>query len=133
MRISKQARRKAKALFRLCFSNGLLQPDQVREVVTSILEVKPRGYLALLTHLHRLLEVQEEQCRAQIQSAAPLAGQMQEVIRSSLERRYGAGLTFEFKQNAELLGGICIQVGSDVYDGTVLARLGELQDAFDSA
>jgi F-type H+-transporting ATPase subunit delta len=133
MRIPKQARRKAKALFRLCVSNGLLQPDRVRAAVTRILEIKPRGYLAILTHLRRLLQLEEERCLARIQSAAPLAAPMQRAIQSSLERHYGAGLTFQFAQNPELFGGIRIQVGSDVYDNTVSARLGELRDAFDSA
>ena len=40
------------------------------------------------------------------------------------------GLIFSFAQNASLLGGLRVQVGSDVYDGSVKARLAALEEGF---
>ena len=45
-----------------------------------------------------------------------------------LRRRYGNDLTAEFKVNPELLGGMRVKVGSDVWDGSVKARLTELKN-----
>ncbi len=41
-----------------------------------------------------------------------------------------AGLTISFAQNPALIGGLRIQVGSDVYDGSVRARLESLRETF---
>ena len=40
------------------------------------------------------------------------------------------GLNISFAQNPALLGGLRIKVGSDVYDGSVQARLEDLEESF---
>ena len=57
----------------------------------------------------------------------PLAEPQQAAIRTNLTRRYGEGLIFAFTQNPELIGGLRVQVGSDVFDGSVQARLAGLE------
>jgi F-type H+-transporting ATPase subunit delta len=42
-------------------------------------------------------------------------------------RRYGAGLQPSFEVDPALIGGLRIRVGSDVYDGSLRARLAALQ------
>jgi F0F1-type ATP synthase delta subunit len=39
-------------------------------------------------------------------------------------------LAVSFVQNQDLIGGLRVQVGSDVYDGSIRARLAELADRF---
>jgi F-type H+-transporting ATPase subunit delta len=46
-----------------------------------------------------------------------------------LIRQYGPGLAFTFTQKPALIGGVRIQVGGDVYDGTVQGRLAALQQS----
>ena len=70
---------------------------------------------------------------ARVESVEPLDPSFQSAIRSSLERRYGRGLNFSFGQNPALLGGIRIRVGSDVFDGSIQARLNELRQTFEGA
>jgi len=41
MKISKQARREAKELFRSSFVNGVLDDNRVRTVVTKVAQAKP--------------------------------------------------------------------------------------------
>jgi F-type H+-transporting ATPase subunit delta len=45
-----------------------------------------------------------------------------------LRRKYGSTLTAEFKVNPDLLGGMRVKVGSDVWDGSVKARLTDLKN-----
>jgi F-type H+-transporting ATPase subunit delta len=130
MKISKQARRGAKELFRSCLANGLLDEDRVRQAVRHVVAAKPRGYVAILSHLQRLVKLELERRTARIESAAPLAQDLQGSVRASLERAYGAGLNISFAQNPALIGGMRIKVGSDVYDGSVQARLMALQQSF---
>jgi F-type H+-transporting ATPase subunit delta len=130
MRITKQARRDAKHLFRACLADGILNPDRARQVVRRVLEAKPRGYLAILSHFERLLRLDLEFRTARVESAVSLSGDLQAGVQASLTRKYGAGLNLSFHQNSALIGGMRIKVGSDVYDGSVQARLAALQETF---
>ena len=130
MKISKQARREAKALFLSCRANGLLDDDRVRRAVQEVIAAKPRGYVAILSHFQRLVKLDLDRRTARVESAVALSPAQQSELVNSLARRYGRGLNISFTQNPMLLGGLRIQVGSDVYDGTVQARLNALADSF---
>jgi F-type H+-transporting ATPase subunit delta len=49
-------------------------------------------------------------------------------VKSTLSKRYGSGLNYTFKQNPALIGGMRIQIGSDVYDGSIQSRLAQLKE-----
>ena len=130
MRISKQARRDAKRLFRACLVNGLLAEAKVRETMQKVIAVKPRGYIGILSHFHRLVKLELDRRSARVESAVPLGADLQAGVQANLGRLYGAGLAFDFRQNAALIGGMRIKVGSDVYDGSICGRLGMLEASF---
>ena len=130
MRISKQARRDAKQLFRSCQVNGLLDDQKARQALQQVIAQKPRGYTGILTHFHRLVKLDLERRAARVESAAPLDAAMEGVLRTNLGRKYGAGLNIAFTQNPALLGGLRIKVGSDVFDSSIQARLEALADSF---
>jgi F-type H+-transporting ATPase subunit delta len=129
MKVSKQARRDAKELFQACRADGSLDEAKVRQVVQQVIAAKPRGYLAILNHFQRLVKLDLDRRTARVESALPLAEPQQASIRTNLARRYGDGLVFAFQPNPGLIGGLRVQVGSDVYDGSVQARLGELESS----
>ena len=130
MKISKQARRDAKALFRGCVNNGQLDEGRVRQAVQAVVAGKPRGYVAILSQLQRLVKLEIDRRTAKVESAMLLSSDQQNSVRVDLDRKYGAGLNITFSQNPALLGGLRVQVGSDVYDGSVRARLEALRESF---
>jgi F-type H+-transporting ATPase subunit delta len=130
MKISKQARREAKELFTVCLVNGLLDENRTRQAVSQIIASKPRGYLAILSHFQRLLKLEIQRRTARIESAVSLPEDLQSSVRASVARTYGPGLNISFSQNPGLVGGMRIQVGSDVYDGSIQARLAALREGF---
>lgn len=130
MKISKKARREAKQLFRSCVVNGQLDESRVRTAVQAVAQQQPRGYLAILSHLHRLVKLETHRRTASVDSAAALSPALQASVQSNLTKLYGAGLQFEFTQKAALIGGLRVQVGSDVYDGSIQSRLAALRDSF---
>jgi F-type H+-transporting ATPase subunit delta len=130
MKISKQARRDAKQLFLSCRTNGVLDEAKVRQVTSQIIAQKPRGYLGILARLHRLVKLDLERRTARIESAADLTPAQQNELTSQLTRRYGPGLNFSFGLNPELIGGVRIRTGNDVYDSSVRGRLNALADSF---
>jgi len=133
MKISKQSRREAKELFRASQVNGVLDENRVRQAVDELLARKPRGYVAILTQLERLVKLDIARRSARIESVIPLDAQMEGTLKAALTRRYGAGLQFRFGTNSSLIGGMRVQVGSDVYDGSIRARLTELENKFEAA
>jgi F-type H+-transporting ATPase subunit delta len=130
MKVTKQARREAKSLFRTCLVNGLLDQARVRLAVKLVIADKPRGYLAILAHFQRLVRLELAMRTAKVESATALSNDLQVAVKAGLARLYGPGLDLSFAQNATLIGGLRIMVGSDVYDGSVLARLEALRQSF---
>lgn len=130
MKISKQARRDAKQLFNACKVNGVLDENKVRQAVAQVIAQKPRGYVAVLSQLHRFVKLDIDRRTAKVESAVPTAPALQESITANLTKRYGNGLNISFVVNPSLIGGLKIQVGSDVYDGSVAARLAALEESF---
>jgi len=130
MKISKHARRDARQLLRACMANAVLDDTRVRQAVQSVIRDRPRGYLAVLAQFHRLLKLETARRTARVESATPLSPQFQSQLQAELSRKYGAGLSFVFVENPALLGGLRIQVGGDVYNGSVQGRLAALQECF---
>lgn len=129
MNISKQAQREARQLFRSCLVNGRLDESRVRQAVALLVEKKPRGFVEILTRLHRLVKLDLEQHAARVESAVALPADIQAQVAGRLKGIYG-DLELTFAQNPSLLGGLRIQVGSDLYDGSVKMRLENLQQSF---
>lgn len=130
MKISKQAKRDAKSLFRSTFVGGVLDEGKVRQAVQAVITQRPRGYEAILEHFTHLLKLEQDRMRAQVETAVVAPPELQANITTSLNRIYGKGLNITFVQNPALVGGMRIRVGSDVYDGSLSARLQALQESF---
>ena len=130
MKISKQAQREARQLFRSCQAGGLLDENRVRQAVSLLVAKKPRGYVGILSRLQRLVKLDLEQHAARVESATPLAADLQADVVSRVKKIYGAGVDISFRENPALIGGLRIQVGSDLYDGSVKTRLERLEQSF---
>ena len=129
MKISKQAQSEARQLFRSCFVNGRLDEGRVRQAVKLLAEKKPRDYVGILSRLHRLVKLELEQRAAHVESAVALSPDVQAEVAARLKGLYGE-LELSFAQDPSLLGGLRIQVGSDLYDGSVKMRLEQLEQSF---
>jgi len=129
MKISKQARRDGKSLFNNCKVNGLLDENRVRQTVSAVISQKPRGYVAMLSHFQRLLKLDIDRRTARVENAVESSPALVESIKAQIAKRYGSGLNVQFATNPALIGGIRVQVGSDVFDGSVRARLNELAES----
>jgi len=129
MKISKQARRDAKQLFSSCKVSGMLDENRVRQTVAAVIARKPRGFEAILSHFQRLVKLDVQRRSARVESAVPASEVLQQSVKANLAKRYGPGLNVTFAVNPSLIGGLRVQVGSDVFDGSVKARLAELEAA----
>jgi F-type H+-transporting ATPase subunit delta len=127
---TKQTKREARQLFRLCCVNGSFDQSRVRQVVERVIQARNRGYLALLTEFERRVKLASAEHTAQVETAVPLPSDLRKTVQARLEKAYGLAIEIQFTERKELIGGMRIKVGSDVYDGSVLAELAKLEKQF---
>jgi F-type H+-transporting ATPase subunit delta len=127
MKATRRVKRSAGQLFRVCLVDGALDQGRARQVARLLATSRRRGALAVLSSFQRLVRLDRGQHTALVESAAPLADTVRERIHSGLVRAYGPALETAFGENPALIGGVRIKVGSDVYDGSVRAKLTALE------
>jgi F-type H+-transporting ATPase subunit delta len=130
MRLNKEAGKVCRELFRSSFTDKKLDPAKVSILVKTVVEAKPRHYLDVLKNYQRLVRLEVEKSHALIESAAPLNSDTSRKVASDLRAKYGSDLTTEFKVTPELIGGLRIKIGSNVWDGSVHHRIERLSQEF---
>jgi hypothetical protein len=72
MKISKTAAATARRLFGLCQTNGRFDEAKLRNVVTKLIEAKPRDFQAILAAIQRLTRLEMERRQVTVESAVEL-------------------------------------------------------------
>ena len=127
MKINREIRRISRDMLKASFTDGQLDPGKIGALVQSLVDKKPRDSIAILENYKRLVRLEVEKRRARIETAGELSPEVRSQIVASLQRKYGSDITTEFVISPELLGGLRIRVGSDVWDGSVRNRLERLE------
>ena len=130
MKGSRQSRREAKKLFKCCQVDGQLDEDRVRSAVSLLIEKKPRGYFGILQELQRLVKLDVANRTACVESAVVLSEIQQQSVRENLSRMKDGAVAVDFAENMDLIGGMRVKIGDDVFDGSVKTRLDELSESF---
>jgi len=127
MKINKEIRQLSREMLRASFTDGQLDAGRTRSLVDSLIEKKPRNYIDVLKNYRRLLRLELEKRRARVETASELDSTTGSELVANLKKKYGSDMTAEFIVNPELLGGMRVRIGSDVWDGTVRNRLEQLE------
>ena len=130
MKVSKVAKTSANRIFRLCMVTGTLNENLMSSAIQKLVATKPRDYQAILVSLKRLVRLEMERKQVTIESANALDLEERGRAADFVISQYGKDLTFSYKVTPELLGGLRIQVGNDVLDGSVQGRIHRLAKAF---
>ena len=129
MKIDRQSRQSAKKYFRACVNpNGSLNEQNVRELVQLLVTEKPRNYLPILARLQQLVKMTIDEHSVRVESASPLPDRGAAIF-TEMESRFGPASWNFYETNPALLGGIRIQRGNSIWDGSVWGRLARLQRA----
>ena len=114
---------RCQAAFPKLRANGVLDEDRVRQVVALLIEKKPRGYFGTLQELQRLVKLDVNSRSAHVESAVALNDTQQQTVRDGLSRLKAAKWLW-VEQNADLIGGMRVRLGDDVFDGGGRAQPG---------
>ena len=130
MKLDKDSRKLSKQLFLASFTNDRIDGTKVAAIGRKVVESKPRNSLGILKEFHRLVRLEIGKHHVVIESAAGLDFGTQNQLLANLRTKYGSDLTSEFRVSPELLGGLRIRIGSDVFDSSVRERLDRLETKF---
>jgi F-type H+-transporting ATPase subunit delta len=103
--------------------------DQVRKFMGTLLESGQLDQLGAITvEFDRLAQRRAERRLAHVTSAVLLTEDEKEALRDRLLARFGSDLEFQFEVDASIIGGVRLQVGDQVIDGSVAGKLAALRD-----
>ncbi|MCS6766119.1 MAG: F0F1 ATP synthase subunit delta [Candidatus Protistobacter heckmanni] len=87
----------------------------------------------IAAQFHALANADAGAAEAFITSAFPIEGAQLSELVAALERKFGKKLKPEVAIDAELIGGVRVQVGDEVLDASVRARLTGIRNALTAA
>jgi F-type H+-transporting ATPase subunit delta len=67
--------------------------------------------------------------RARVKSAVPLDNEMQERLRTAMEKMTNSQVVMEFEEDPNIIGGVVAMVGDLVLDGSVRTQLNALRES----
>jgi len=119
-------------------------PDKLRVLdgiaTRIVMFYQVRNFLAVVVQHHRLRDLEEilanyrelidehaDAVEAQITSARALNDADRALLEAEIAKLSGARVRATYSEDARLLGGAIVEIGSKVYDGSVRAQLQQLQ------
>jgi F-type H+-transporting ATPase subunit delta len=127
MKLNKEIRQLSRKMLQASFTDGQLDPGRISSLVDSLIAQKPRNYVDVLKNYRRLLRLELEKRHATVETSSEVDPAIRSEIVANLKSKYGNDLSTEFHVNPQLLGGMRIRVGNDVWDGSIRNRLERLQ------
>lgn len=126
MKLHKEGRKLAKGLLRASMTNGVVDAAKTQQAAEALIAAKPRNTVGVLKEFSRLVRLELAKRHATVESTTDLEAGEKTAITNALRTKYGTDITADFTTNPALLGGLRIQIGSDVLDASVRARLDQL-------
>lgn len=108
---------------------GKAGPVTVRLAKVALTGLGGRSFDASLARLVELAAQRRDRRVAYITVAAALTEEEERRLGATLTRLYGREVSLKITIDPEVLGGMRVQVGHDLYDGTVARRLTETHNA----
>jgi F-type H+-transporting ATPase subunit delta len=128
MKLSKENRRLTRELFSMSVVNDRIDPVRVRAIADRIVEEKPRQYVQVLREYTRLVRLEMSKREAVVTSAIFHEQDALAKIADGVRGRFGSDVSVKFVIDPEVIGGLRIKMGDDVWDGTIQNRLKQLKE-----
>jgi F-type H+-transporting ATPase subunit delta len=109
--------------------SGKARPATIRLAEAALAGFGGRSFSAALTRLVELTAQRRDRQVAYVTVAAALTEAEERRLGAKLAELYGREVTVKQTVAPEVLGGMSVQVGADLYDGTILRRLTDTRNA----
>lgn len=113
-------------LVQLSVVDGQLNEERVAAVLESLSSRPPRPLRRLLKVYRRGLFLELRRSQALVEHAGDLDSAAYAALEKTFSEQYGRPITVESRQRPDLIAGIRVRVGDDVYDSSISGRLAAL-------
>jgi len=125
------AEQKRRLLDAIVRREGIEKP--VRNLVAVLIDHRRIQFLARIAEqLEKELDARMGFAEAHITSARELGDAERRTLEAQIEKVTGKKIRAHFAQDASLLGGALVRVGSTIYDGSVKGQLEKIREAISS-
>lgn len=123
----KQAQKLARQLFKLSLDGkGVPSAELVAGVLEYIEKHKPAHSAAALREYQRMMTRELARSRAVVEHAGSISPELLERIASALSGQYSRPISASARLKPELIAGLRVRLGDDVYESSVAGRLAAL-------
>lgn len=122
----KNAQLLARQYFQLSLVDGAVSPERVAGVLAYLEKHPPAKPLLVLKAYHRLVAAELAKRQAVVEHAGTIEAATLKTIAAAMSLRYQRPVTATARPNPALIAGLRVQVGDDVFDASVQARLAAL-------
>jgi F-type H+-transporting ATPase subunit delta len=126
---AKVALQLARQLFKLSLENGTVSPERVGGVLAYVEKHRPANSVMVLRAYQRLVANEVAKSQAVVSHAGAIEPAMLGAIAAAMTKKYKRAITASAKPAPELLAGLRVRVGDDVYESSVAAQLDALAAA----
>jgi F-type H+-transporting ATPase subunit delta len=127
MKLSKEARAGAKALFKCCSGPTGVDAGRVKAVIDQIRSKKPAGSAQILHEFFRLIRLELDKHTAHVETASELSESSRASMEAALRKKFGSHVGVQYSLEPALISGVRVRLGSDVWDANVRERLKSLE------
>lgn len=125
----KQINQLAKKLVRASLQDGRISQQRVSAVLELLRRQPEARRRELLKAYLRQMRREEARHTLVIEHAGPLSPKARDEIVSSMSAKAGRRLSVETRETPDLLGGVRVRLGDDVFDASIAGRLAALSQA----
>ncbi len=119
----------ARQLFKLSLTDGAVSPERVAGVLAYVEKHRPANPVMVLRAYQRLIAAEVAKSRAVVSHAGALDGSMLAAIGAAMTKKYGRAIAATSQPDPDLIAGLRVRVGDDVYESSVSAQLEALATA----
>lgn len=127
MSLDKKTRQFAHNLFKLSLEDGRVSESRVGAILGWVDREKPHRAVALLREYRRLVMIEIDRNLAKVEHAGDLSADSLREIAASFSKRYGRPIEATARPNADLIAGLRVRIGCDIYENSVASQLAALE------
>ena len=127
MSLDKKTRQFVRNLFKLSLEDGRVSESRVSEILAWVDKEKPRHATTVLREYLRLITTEINRSVARIEHAGDLSPDTLSKIAETFSKQYGRPIETTAVANPDLIAGLKIRIGCDVYENSIASQLAALE------
>lgn len=123
---NKAAQQLARQLFNLSLVDGTVSAAQVEGVLAYLEKHPPASPLAVLRAYQRLIARELAKSEVIVEHAGPVTDGILRSLEGALTQKYKRQISAKSVHNAELIAGLRLRLGDDIYEASIAGQLEQL-------